>query len=408
MRVAIVSQGEELLTGETVDTNSAWLADRCWALGGPVRRMVTAGDQVADICWALGAAADVADLVICTGGLGPTGDDLTAEAVAAWMSCPLHTDPEAMAQVAARFAAWGRPMSPSNRKQAQVPVGATVLENLWGTAPGFSVSAQLCEVVCLPGIPSEMREMFAAHVEPLIARLRADAPPTLHRIRTIGIGESRLQDRLSDVDIGTAVLGFRSHLPEVQVKLRFPAVVPESERADVVRRVVAAIGRGVYNVDGGDLAEELGIRLVAGGHTIALAESCTAGGLAAWLATVPGSSRYLLEGAVVYSNEAKIRACGVPDATISQHGAVSEPVARALALGIQARAGTTLGVGITGVAGPGGGSDENPVGTVHIAVAGPDRVEHHRFRLPGGRQQVTRRAAGLAINMVLEMLTPSP
>jgi nicotinamide-nucleotide amidase len=403
-RVAIISQGEELLTGETVDTNSAWLAEQCWALGVPVVRMVTAGDARAEIVWALEATASVAGLVICTGGLGPTNDDLTVESVAAWAGVSVVQDSTALAQVVARFAARSRSMSPANTKQANMPTGAEVLENRWGTAPGFSITHSGAYVICVPGVPTEMRHMFHAHIAPLLLGSQGGDAPHLHRIRTIGVGESRLQDRLNGVDLGGAELGFRAHLPEVQVKLRFAADVHQSHREAVVAAVVAAIGRGVYTVDGGDLPTEVGLRLTAAHATVAVAESCTAGTLTAWLGGVPGASRYLIEGAVVYANAAKIRSCGVSEAAITQHGAVSEAVARQLAEGIRGRAGSTYGIGITGIAGPDGGTPEKPVGTVHIAVAGPARTDHHRFGFPGTRSQITQRAAGLALSMLLEMM----
>lgn len=403
-RVAIISQGEELLTGETVDTNSAWLAEQCWALGVPVVRMVTAGDACAEIIWALEATTSSVDLVICTGGLGPTSDDLTAESVAAWAGVSLVQDKAALAQIVARFAAWSRPMSPANTKQAYIPVGAKVLENRWGTAPGFSMTHSGACVICVPGVPTEMRHMFRAHIAPWLVGHHGSSSPHLHRVRTIGVGESRLQDRLNSVDLGGAALGFRSHLPEVQVKLRFAADVHPNHREAVVARVVAAIGRGVYTVDGGDLPTEVGRRLAAANATLAVAESCTAGTLTAWLGGVPGASRYLLEGAVVYANAAKIRTCGVSEAVIAQHGAVSEAVARQLAEGIRTRARSTYGIGITGIAGPSGGSPEKPVGTVHIAVSTPERTKHHLFRFPGTRGQITQRAAGLALSMLLEMM----
>ncbi len=407
MRIAIISQGEELLTGETVDTNSSWIADRCWGLGVSISRMVTAGDSVAEIQWALTATTAAADLVICTGGLGPTSDDLTAEAVAAWSGRALYDDSVALAQVEARYTAHGRVMNPANRKQARIPEDAELLENRWGTAPGFVVTESECTVVCFPGIPSEMHRMFDAYLVQMIERLRSDAAPCLHRIRTIGVGESQIQDRLKDVDLGAAELGFRCHLPEVQVKLRFPGGTSHEERDHAVQRVTGAIGRGVYNIDGGDLSEEVGRRLIATDATIALAESCTAGSVAAWLGAVPGASRYLMEGVVVYTNESKTRACAVAPDVIAAHGGVSEPVARQLAQEVRARSGATYGIGITGVAGPGGGSAHKPVGTVHIAVAGPDRVDHHRFNFPGQRHQVTRRAAGMALSMLLEMVGPA-
>lgn len=404
MQLAIVSQGEELLGGETVDTNSAWLADKSTDLGISTRRMVTAGDSIADICWALGAAAEAADVILCTGGLGPTQDDLTAQAVARWAGVSLERRPDALAQIEKRYAHWGREMDPINAKQADMPQGAVILPNPMGTAPGFSLQHGAVHLFCMPGVPREMRPMFTDQVAPRLSTLQIGAPPITHRIRTIGVAESRLQQLLGPMDLEPATLGFRSHLPEVIVKLVFPPDTPEPRRAARLSAAVEAIGRGVYSVDGGDLAQTVGQRLVERGESLALAESCTGGQLTAWIAGVAGASRYLLESAVVYANSAKVRTCGVLQADLQTHGAVSEPVARQLASGIRDRSSSTWGIGITGIAGPGGGTPDKPVGTVHIAIAGPTEVIHHRYRIPGDRAQITARAAGLALGMLLELL----
>ncbi len=246
--------------------------------------------------------------------------------------------------------------------------------------------------------------MFLNHVGPWLDSLREGDAPTVHHIRTIGVAESQLAQMLGDLDLSPARLGFRCHMPEVIVKLVFPPDTPAQLRKQRLCEVIEAIPRGVYSVDGGDLAEVIGEALAERGQTLALAESCTTGGLAAWIGSVPGASRYLLEGAVVYANQAKTRTCGVSEADLQESGAVSEPVARQLACGIRKRAGATWGIGITGVAGPGGGTEQKPVGTVHIAVAGPHEVVHHRFRIPGDRAQIAGRSAGMALGMLFEQL----
>jgi nicotinamide-nucleotide amidase len=362
--------------------------------------MLTAGDDTQGIIWALEQAAAHADLVLCTGGLGPTEDDRTAEAVSLWGGIERRENPEALAQIEQRYRTMGRTMAASNRKQALLPSDATLCENKWGTAPAFSVSREGCTVFCLPGVPSEMRELFHRFVVPLIQNPDA---PTLVRIRTFGIGESQLQTTLDDVDLGGADLGFRAHLPEVQVKLLFPSSVDPQTRAQVVTRVCDRLAKWVYSVDGGDLAETVVATLTEAGETVAIAESCTGGMVSAWLADVPGASKILEEGAVVYSNESKTRAVGVDPAIIEGHGAVSEPVSRALAQGIRELSGATWGIGITGVAGPGGGSETKPVGTVHIAVSGPDGVVHQHAVIPGNRAQVRRRAAGGSLALLLRI-----
>jgi nicotinamide-nucleotide amidase len=285
-----------------------------------------------------------------------------------------------------------------------MPKGAIILTNPKGTAPGFYLKHDQVHLFCMPGVPREMRPMFTDHVAPRMAKLDGIAPPILHRIRTIGVPESTLQRTLGPMDLSPAELGFRSHMPEVIVKLVFPANTPQALRTEKINAVTQAIGRGVYTVDGGDLAEVVSERLVARGETLALAESCTSGRIASWVTQVPGASRYFLEGAIVYANAAKVRTCGVSTEDLNDHGAVSEPVARQLASGMRARAGSDWAIGVTGIAGPGGGSADKPVGTVHIAIAGPSGVTHKRLRIPGDRAQITGRAAGMALGLLLEQL----
>lgn len=396
--VVILSTGEELLTGETVDTNSAWLAASLWGLGAQVRSMLTAGDDMPGLVRAVQTACGHGSVVICTGGLGPTDDDRTAQAVAAWAGLGLSESTEALTQIESRYRALGREVSAANRKQAMLPDGAIVLENRWGTAPGFSVDHNDSTIFCLPGVPMEMRNMFEAHIAELLSTSES---PTLVRMRTFGVAESRLQSMMNGLDLGGADLGFRAHIPEVQIKLRFPTGISEDAQRRVVRRVSDVLGESLYSVDGGDLAENVIELLSKAGETLSLAESCTAGMTSAWLAEVPGASAVLMEGVVAYSNESKVRNVGVDADIISDNGAVSKPVAMALAEGIRTQASTTWGIGITGIAGPGGGTEAKPVGTVHIAVAGPSGTRHQTAVIPGDRNQVRIRAAGAALALLL-------
>ena len=398
VRAAIISTGEEVLSGETTDTNSAWLAESLWAQGVEVRCMLAAGDDTESLCWALEQAASQADVVIMTGGLGPTVDDRTAEAVATWSCSTLVLHPEAMEQIEDRYRKRGVPMNEANRKQAWFPKDARVLENRWGSAPGFVIRHMGVDVFCVPGVPFEMRSMFAAH---MAGTLTVEEPPTLVRIRTFGCAESQLAEVLDGVDIGTARLGFRAHIPEVQVKLLFPAATPATRRNVVVERVANALSKWVYCINGGDLAETVVSELSTARETVSVAESCTAGMTSAWIADVPGSSAVLDRGVVSYSNESKIELLGVSPQTLSEYGAVSEPVAREMAMGIRRVGHTTWGVSLTGIAGPGGGTPSKPVGTVHIAVAGPGGVWHQHAVIPGNRAQVRKRAAGAVLALLL-------
>jgi len=398
MRAAIISTGEEVLTGETIDTNSAWIADSLWTHGVDVRCMMTAGDALEEICWAFEQAAMRSSIVVCTGGLGPTSDDRTAEAVAAWAGVPMERNAEALAQIEQRYARWGRTVNEANRTQADLPKGAVILENSWGSAPGFMVHHGDCRVFCVPGVPIEMRKMFDQHIAP---KLAVTAPPVLVRIRTFGCPESRLAELLEDVDLGGATLGFRAHIPEVQIKLRFEGDEETQDIEMVVSRVCGVLERWVYNVDGGDLAETVVSSLTESGDTVCLAESCTAGMTTSWLADVPGASAVLERAVVVYSNQAKQDLLSVSEDTLAAHGAVSEPVAKEMAEGARTMSGATWGVSLTGIAGPGGGTDTKPVGTVHIAVSGPSGIHHQHAVILGSRAQVRKRAAGAALALLL-------
>ncbi|MCB9662770.1 MAG: CinA family nicotinamide mononucleotide deamidase-related protein [Alphaproteobacteria bacterium] len=400
-----MSQGDEVLTGQTVDTNAAWLAARLTELGVRVVRHVTVGDEVEAIRGALAAAAAEASLVICTGGLGPTADDLTAEAVALAFAAPLALDEVALAHVEGLYRAFGRAMPPSNRKQALLPARSLRLDNPHGTACGFALEHGGAWVACLPGVPREMKPMFETQVLPrVVARLQL-APGRLVTLRTTGVGESTLQDRIGAFAHPAAVLGYRTSLGENQIKLRFTAGTPDDEVRALVADVAARIGSPVFAVDGldglgGGLAATVGAALVAQGHTLAVAESCTGGQLSALCTAEPGASAWFLEGAVVYDNAAKVARAGVPAALLEAHGAVSEPVARALAEGIRTALGATHGLATTGIAGPSGGSEAKPVGTVHLAHASPHGTTHRLVRLAGDRERIQ----GLAAHAVLDLL----
>ena len=404
MEAVVLSQGNELTTGLTVDTNAHFLAGQLQEKGITVIRVITVPDRMDDLVDVLQQAARLAPIVVSTGGLGPTRDDLTSEAVGQAFGWPLELNGVAMDQVRARYAKWNRRMPEINRRQAELPVGATVLENHWGTAPGFSVDVGECRLYFMPGVPREMRPMFQQHVLPNIVERHQLQPPLLHTLRVIGLGESAIEERLSGLELAGLTIGFRTKSPENQVKLMFSPTTSAASRQAAIDAVRARIGWQAFGLDSGDLAEVTGDKLAARGETVALAESCTAGGLSAWLASVPGASRYLMGGAIVYSNAEKTRQTGIPESTIAQHGAVSEAVARGLAEGIRDRVGTTWGIGITGIAGPTGGTEDKPVGTVHYAVAGPKGTVHRCDRFPGDRGRIQRLAGAAALAMLFRGL----
>jgi nicotinamide-nucleotide amidase len=401
----LLAQGNELTTGQTVDTNSNWIAEKLFPLGIEVVRVVTVPDDLPQLIEVLQDAVRRAPLVISTGGLGPTRDDLTAEAVSKAFGRPLSLNEEAMAQVEERYRSMGRVMPEINRKQAVLPQGAAVLENSWGTAPAFSVTIEGTHLFFLPGVPREMRSLMDVRVLPKVMQIFDLEPPIRRIVRVIGLGESTIETRLSDLHIDGMTIGFRTKMPENQVKLRFANHLSSDQIEAAVAEVRRRIGWRAFGVDSGDLGEVVGQELAAREQTVALAESCTAGAITAWLGRTPGASRYLIESAVVYANAAKTRTCRVSEEMLAAEGAVSEAVARQLAEGIRARAGTTWGVGITGVAGPGGGSPEKPVGTVHIAVAGPNGTQHRHLHLPGDRARVQSLAAASALALLFRTVT---
>jgi len=417
----ILSQGEEVVTGQVIDSNAAWLSTRLSELGFTVRRHTVLGDRLPDLRAALRDIAGRCDLCIGTGGLGPTADDLTADAVAEAFGLSLALDELAMAAIEAIYQRLGRPMPPSNQRQAWLPVGAVRLDNDWGTAPGFALDVEGTRFAFLPGVPREMRLMFEERVLPLLRPLLPDEPPHRVTLRAVGIGESALQERVGDFHHPAVTLSYRTNLPENHVVLRAPGSTPEAELVEVAAELARRIGAPLFAVEGlrgaapgrlgpvdtqgGDLAEVVGRALLAREATLAVAESCTGGLLGAMVTRVPGSSAWFVEGAITYSNDAKVRALGVDPAALERHGAVSEPVARLMAQGIRERAGATYALSITGVAGPGGGSPEKPVGTVHLALATPEGTFHHHAFLPGGRERTRTLAAATALDLLRRHLT---
>lgn len=406
----ILSQGDEVVTGQTVDTNAAWLAERLTELGVVVIGHRSVPDDLHAIASAFQDTAGRVQLCLCTGGLGPTTDDLTAQALATAFSRPLELRQDALEQVEQRFRAFGRPMPAINRKQALLPAGSLLLKNRWGTAPAFAVQERGTWFVCLPGVPHEMRSLFHEHVISLLSAQLRLQPGRLVTLRTTGLGESALQERLGDFTPAPAVLGYRALIAEVQLKLRFPPSCP----GDVLERIVAdaaqRVGTPVFAIQGagtglqGDLAQVVGAMLAQRGHTIATAESCTGGRLAAAFTGVPGSSAWFQQGVITYSNASKQALLGVPELLLAEHGAVSAPVAIAMAAGARERAGTTWALATTGIAGPDGGTSDKPVGLVHLAVAGPGGVHHRELRYGGARDRVQALASAGALDLLRRTL----
>jgi nicotinamide-nucleotide amidase len=403
LHVEILSTGDELLTGQVVDTNSAWLMDRLWDLGVMVRRKTLVGDDRADLDAAIRETSARADLVVISGGMGPTEDDLTSERVAAVMGVPLEVHEPSLRVIEERFQRFGRAMTPNNEKQARFPRGAEVVPNRFGTAPGFAVLIGRTEVVCLPGVPLEFRGLADEWLLPRVAA-RLGEVPAGRVLKLFGVPESHADHAMRPVMDDPANegvrFGFRAHWPEVHVKWIVPG--PNSAaRADRIAAAVRAIfGDAVFGEGKEELPQLVVARLTERGERVALGESCTGGLLAELVTRVPGASAVLDLGVVAYANAMKEAVLGVCGDVLAAHGAVSEPVARALAEGARHAGHATWGVGVTGVAGPSGGTPEKPVGTVHLALAGPAGTSAVQRLYRGDRERIRRSAAYEALNLL--------
>jgi len=403
LHVEILSTGDELLTGQVVDTNSAWLMDRLWDLGVMVRRKTLVGDDRDDLDAAIRETSARADVVVMSGGMGPTEDDLTSERVAAVLGTPLELHEPSLRAIEERFRKFGRTMTPNNEKQARFPRGAEVIPNRLGTAPGFAVKVGRAEVICLPGVPVEFKGLCEEWLLPRIATRLGDVPAA-RVLKLFGVPESHADHAMRPVmdDPANAGVrfGFRAHWPEVHLKWSVPGP-GAAARADRIAAAVRAIfGDAIWGEGKDELPEIAVARLAARGERVAVAESCTGGLITELITRVPGASAVIDLGVVAYANAMKEQVAGVPASLLAAHGAVSEQVARALAEGIRRSAGATWGIGVTGIAGPTGGSPEKPVGTVHLALAGPSATEHVQRLYRGDRERIRRQAAYESLNLL--------
>lgn len=413
VRAAVVTVGDELLLGATVDTNAAWLGRELAGRGIPVVRRYTVGDEEGDIMEAVAAAATAAPLVVVTGGLGPTPDDLTRDAVAKLADVALVEDPEVLEALRIRWRARGAGELPeNNRRVAQVPEGADRLVNPRGTAPGLALDVAGSLVVLLPGVPRELRGIVRGGFFPLLeARFPGALAPAHSRlIHTTGIPESALAQQVADVlPEGTDPVRI-AFLPDLRgVDLRLTAMdMDADEAASRFRRVEEALAPVLdpwrFHAPSGDLAEAVVNALREAGLRMAVAESCTGGLVAKRVTDVPGASEVLEGGVVAYANEVKVSLLGVGEDALLGGGAVSEAVAMSMASGVARRLGTPVGVGVTGIAGPGGGTEAKPVGTVWMAAAVHGRVVARREWFAGDREAVRERAAQGVLFLLLRAL----
>ena len=412
LTAAIIAVGSELLTPQKTDTNSLYVTEVLNDLGIAVAFKEIVGDNRDELSDHVAHALARHPILILTGGLGPTDDDLTREVVAAHLNLPMEEDPAIIEAIERRFAARGWKMPAVNRRQAQVPRGAVVLANPHGTAPGLWIAHGDRSIALLPGPPREMKPMMDGEVRRRLAERAGTI--RLHRrlVRVSGKGESIVEEIVQPIyskwlqqspPIETTILAGLGQV-ELHLVMQSDDAVSAAPALDhAVSQLSAALGPDLVSTDGAVLEAVVGDLLRRRGWWVAFAESCTGGLATSRMTDIPGSSDYVERSIVAYSNRAKVELLGVPEELIKEHGAVSEPVAAAMAAGIRKRAGVNVGVGITGIAGPGGGTEQKPVGTVCIAVDGGD-PKVRTFRFPGGREMVKAMSANWAIDMLRRYL----
>lgn len=405
MTAAVLSIGTELTRGELVNTNAAWLAEELTKLGFDVVEHSVVDDDAGRIAAVIRRFSEMHPIVIATGGLGPTSDDCTTAAAAEAAGVGLRRNQAVVEDIRRKFEAFGRVMPESNAKQGDFPEGAEILPNPVGTAPGFSVTIGRARLFFVPGVPREMKHIFGESIVPQIAGL-ADRRTHQIRIKTFGMTESGVAQALEGLEeeVPGLTLGYRAHFPEIEVKVHVRASsAAEAERLShaAAEKVRAILGEAVFGAESDTFAEAVGNTLRDRGKTLAVAESCTGGQVGEMLTRAPGASDYLLLDAVVYANSAKEAVLGVGPELLRAHGAVSSETAAAMAEGALRVAGADLAVSITGVAGPGGGTDDKPVGTVWFGLArkGEPTITRHR-KLPWGRDRIQTLSAYIALELV--------
>ena len=413
-RVDVVTIGDELLLGQTLDTNAAFLSRELATAGFQVTRRTTVGDDEQSIAQAVSAALERSPVVICTGGLGPTQDDFTKPVVARLFDAPLAVDQAILEMLRGRYRTRGITMSDRNITQAEVPRGATVLPNPRGTAPGLVLSkpnGRCC--ILLPGVPHEMRGLVVEQVIPFLAQKfvpAMSAPIRFRVLRTTGIAESTVAEKLDPVltEFEPLKLAFLPWIAGTDLRITswgdLPDELVDAAFDDAERTIRNVLDPYIYGTGIDDLAVVVGRMLRARNLMLALAESCTGGLLAKRMTDAPGSSDYFHSSVVAYADDAKERYLGVSADTLLAHGAVSEQVARELALGAQRHAGVGAAIGITGIAGPGGGLPDKPVGLVWLAAVLENRVETKRVVFVSDREEVRERAAQTALALLWSML----
>ena len=403
-KASIVTIGNEILAGKTVDTNAAHLAIELQNIGIPVVSSYTVADEIEQIVQKLGMAGDDANVIIATGGLGPTDDDLTRQAFAEFLGVELQFREELLDKIQERFARWNLEMPQKNKIQAYIPAGAKALKNI-GTAPGILAEYRGKIFIALPGVPMEMEQMLEESVLPELKEFAGRQAVVVRRLKCFGAGESTIAEMLGD-------MMQRGRNPLINctassgiITLHIIAAAKEQNEAQKMAEndekfLRDILGELVYGIEEQTLAEVVGEKLARQKKTIAVAESCTGGWLAKLITDVPGASGYFTYGWITYSNEAKISELGVPAELIEKHGAVSEQVAEAMARGARGKAGTDFAIGITGIAGPTGGTEQKPIGLVYISVDSDSGCQTKRCLFINKRRLTRQRAAQTALNML--------
>jgi len=405
----IIAIGSELLAPDRTDTNSLWLTEQLNRLGIEVKLKTIVGDDDARLEEAIKDATRRTKVVITTGGLGPTEDDITRKVTARALGRRLLLDEDLLAEIRQRFQSFGVTMPERNSRQAMVIEEADVLPNPNGTAPGMFIDHNGTAIALLPGPPREMRPMFENHVAQRLASRAGSQKVVRRMLRVAGMGESAVDERIAPVysqyeNPQTTILFNHSEI-EIHLTARGRTEAEAEALLDrLSEQIEERLGNAVFAFAGETMEQVVGLKLSVGRYTLAVAESCTGGLLAQRLTEVPGSSKYFIEGVVTYSNDAKTRTLGVEPILLLEHGAVSAPVAEAMAEGIRKRADTDFGLAITGIAGPGGGSEEKPVGLVYIALASESGTEHRKLSIPGDRHLVRWRASQAALDLLRRRL----
>ncbi len=407
MTAAVLSIGTEITRGEITNTNGSWLCEELTRVGLDVTEVASIPDERIAIQETLARLAARHDLIVSTGGLGPTTDDITTECVAAVLGVPLDHDAASLEAIRTRMTRFGRTMSPSNAKQADFPRGAAVLANPNGTAPGFSVKIGRAVAFFMPGVPSEMKPMFAEYVVPVATRALTSAVHQV-RLKTFGAAESAVNDRLAGIEAAHGVIiGYRAHFPEIEVKVL--ARAPDAATAEATARrataeVTERLGDLVFAEGDVSFASIIGHLLRDRSLTLGTAESCTGGLVGELLTEEAGASDFFRGAIVAYDNRVKTSLLGVDAALIAREGAVSEPVARAMAEGARRALGTDFAISVTGIAGPGGGTPEKPVGLVHYALATPDGTTARKMTWASTRRNIRYMSAYATFRLIRDVL----